>query len=71
MDKPTRSRIDKALDAIRDRPFGVEHHDIKPLHGLLKGLWRYRLGKFRIVYRVEREAKEVHIAIIRPRSEVY
>jgi len=71
MDKPTRSRIDKALDAIRDDPFDVEHHDIKPLHGLLKGLWRYRLGKFRIVYRVNREAKEVQIAIIRPRGEIY
>lgn len=71
IDKPTQSRIDEALDAIGDDPFDVEHRDIKPLHGLLKGLWRYRVGKFRIVYRVNREAEEVQIATIRPRGEVY
>lgn len=71
MDRPTRDRIDKALDAIGDDPFDVEHHDIKPLHGLLKELWRYRMGKFRIVYRVNREAKEVQIATIRPRGKAY
>ncbi len=71
MDKPNRGRIDEALDAIGADPFDVEHHDIKPLHEPLKGLWRYRVGKFRIVYRVSREAKEVQIITIRPRGDVY
>ena len=71
MDKSARSRIDEALDAIGSNPFDVEHHDIKPLHGPLKGLWRYRVGKFRIVYRVNREPKEVQIVTIRSRGEAY
>ena len=71
MDKPTRGRIDHALDIISGDPFDVEHHDIKPLHGALKGLWRYRIGKFRIVYRVNRGAKQVQIVTIRARGEVY
>lgn len=71
MDKPTRDRMDHALDIISDDPFDVEHHDIKPLRGTLKGLWRYRIGKFRIVYCVNRGAKEVQIVTIRSRGEAY
>jgi mRNA interferase RelE/StbE len=71
IDKPTRGRIDEALDAIGDDPFDREHHDIKSLHGPLKGLWRYRVGTLRIVYRVNREAKEIQIATIRPRGKAY
>lgn len=71
MDESTRRRIDKALDALGINPFDVERHDIKPLHGPLKGLWRYRVGRFRIIYRVNKEAKEVQIVTIRARSEAY
>ncbi len=71
MDESTRKRIDKALDAIGVNPFDVEHHDIKPLHGPLKGLWRYRVGRLRIVYRVNKEAEEVQIVTIRARGEAY
>jgi len=70
-DESTRKRIDKALDAIGVCPFDVEHHDIKPLHGPLKGLWRYRVGRLRIVYRVHMEAGEVQVATIGARGEAY
>lgn len=71
MDESTRERIDKALDAIRANPFDAEPHDIKPLHGPLKGLWRYRVGQLRIVYRAHVEAKEVQIVTIRARGQAY
>lgn len=71
MDKPTRDRMDEALDILSHSPFNVEGHDIKPLHGPLKGLWRYRVGRFRIVYRADRRAKEVQVVTIRSRGEVY
>ena len=49
VDERTRNRLDDVLDAIENNPFDVQHHDIKPLHEPLKGLWRYRVGKIRVI----------------------
>ncbi|MEA3431529.1 MAG: type II toxin-antitoxin system RelE/ParE family toxin [candidate division WOR-3 bacterium] len=71
VDKPARNRLDDAMDALANNPFDVQHHDIKPLHEPLRGLWRYRVGKFRVIYRVDKEASRVQIVTIRSRGEAY
>jgi len=71
VDKHTRKRLDDALDAIAIDPFDVQHYDIKPLHKPLKGLWRYRVGKFRIVYRVGKKSEQIQIVTIRSRGGAY
>lgn len=40
-----KERIAEAIDIIKENPFSG-----RPLKGRLKKLWRYRVGKFRIVY---------------------
>ena len=70
-DRATRLRLDRALNAIAEDPFDVRHHDIQPLHGPLKGLWRYRVGNLRVVYRPDKVARKVFIVAIRPRGKAY
>lgn len=71
VDKQARSRLDNALDALANDPFDVQHHDIKPLHEPLKGLWRYRVGKLRIIYRVDKKGTQIQIVTICSRAEAY
>jgi len=71
VDERTRNRLDDVLDAIENNPFDVQHHDIKPLHEPLKGLWRYRVGKIRVIYRVDKKATWVQIVTICSRGEAY
>ena len=43
----------------------------KPLTGDLKGLWRYRVGDYRIVASIEDDRFVVLIVTVRHRREVY
>jgi len=70
-DKSTRNRLDDALDAITNNPFNVQHHDIKPLQEPLRGLWRYRVGKLRIVYGIDKKTKQIQVVTIHPRGNIY
>jgi mRNA interferase RelE/StbE len=62
-----RQRMGSAIDAlaINPRPVGV-----KTLAGD-RGLLRIRVGDYRIIYRVNDDALEVHIVAIGHRREVY
>ncbi|MCK4234673.1 type II toxin-antitoxin system RelE/ParE family toxin [candidate division WOR-3 bacterium] len=44
---------------------------MKPLHEPMKGLWRFRVGKFRIIYRVKKKAMQVQVVTICSRGEAY
>ena len=49
-----KERILKAIDEILVSPFlGIK------LRGELEGLWRWRVGKYRIVYKINRESRLV------------
>jgi len=71
VDKATRKRLDSTLDRLVNDPFGTQHYDIKPLHEPLKGLWRFRVGKLRIIYRVDKKVMQVQIVTICSRGEAY
>jgi mRNA interferase RelE/StbE len=60
--KYLRTRIATAEDPRR---FG------KPLVGDLKGLWRYRVGDYRIVARIEEDRFVVLVLTVGHRREVY
>ena len=64
IDKPTRERILTTLGEILDDP-----ERYKPLRYDLKGLRSARVGKWRIVYRIE--ATKVIILSIAHRKNVY
>lgn len=60
-------RIDKKILALADDP---RPHNVKALQGE-KGLYRIRVGDYRIVYSVEDKIVTVIIVRVRHRKDVY
>lgn len=48
-----------------------KHPNIKPLAGKLAGRYRYRVGDYRVIYRIDDPAEEVIVLVIAHRSDVY
>lgn len=62
-----RTRIIAALDEIAENP---KLHGSIPLSGYAD-LYRYRVGDYRIVYRINESELEVLVLDAKPRGEVY
>ena len=63
---PLKRKIRAALDEIQEDPrLG------KPLEDKLKGLWSYRVSRYRIVYRIHHSRIEIQVLEIGPRSMIY
>ena len=61
-----KKKIRAALEAIREDPsLG------KPLKDELKGLWSYRVSRYRIVYRIHHYQIEIQVIDIALRSVIY
>jgi mRNA interferase RelE/StbE len=43
----------------------------KPLKGVLKGLYRYRLGDHRIIYAIDRAENQISILYVGKRKDIY
>lgn len=59
-------RIAAAFNGLRNDP-----QSGKPLKGELKGFWSYRVGAYRIIYKLEKEEIAVYVLRIQHRKEVY
>lgn len=66
LDPQIKTRVHAAIDALREDP-----HRGKPLQLTLKGLYSWRTGDWRIVYRINGEKIEVIVVTIGHRREVY
>lgn len=65
--KPLRARaLDVAEDILARDPYQG-----KPLTGPYKGLYRFRVGEYRIVYSIEKDRLVVLVLRIRHRKDVY
>ena len=66
--KSRAQRIDQVIAglAVSPRPPGV-----KRLRGQVKEGWRVRVGRYRLLYRIDDEAREVRIFEVGHRREVY
>ncbi|MBE9127810.1 MULTISPECIES: type II toxin-antitoxin system RelE family toxin [unclassified Coleofasciculus] len=49
IDRKLQGRILEAISHISAQPTVSTGDTVKPLKGELKGLWRYRIGKYRLV----------------------
>ena len=68
-DNPLAKRLNRCLEQLRREPH--QHPSIKRLHGPLTGFFRYRIGDWRVVYRVDEDGAVVVILIITHRSSAY
>jgi mRNA interferase RelE/StbE len=65
--KPDQKRL---LDAIDSR-LSKDPHEGKALSGEFKGLYRWRSGKFRLVYEIQQETLVVLVLRIGHRNDIY
>jgi mRNA interferase RelE/StbE len=62
-------RLARAFEALEQNP--RQHPNIKALKGDLAGRYRYRVGDYRVIYRIDDDTAEVIILLIKHRREVY
>lgn len=71
IDRKLQGRILQAITNIVKDPTDQRGDTIKPLTSDLKGLWRYRIGDFRLVYLPNEEKSEVTLLSFASRGDVY
>jgi mRNA interferase RelE/StbE len=63
-----RPRLQTHIEALAGDP---RPRRARPLKGEFKGLWRLRVGDYRIIYEISDQAHLVTVAAIGPRGAVY
>lgn len=66
LDQSVKIRIRKALEKLSTTPYLG-----KPLSGPLSGYWSYRVGNYRIIYRIEEQELIVYVFGVGHRGEIY
>lgn len=61
-----KNQIRAGLETIQEDP-----HSGKPLKDELRGLWSYRVNRYRIVYRIEHRFIEIRVIDLGPRTVIY
>ena len=71
--KLSKKTQDRILRYLRSRIATAEdpRRQGKVLHGRFAGLWRYRVGDFRVLCRIEDKASTVRVLAIGDRKHVY
>lgn len=68
-DRPLAKRLARCFAQLERDP--RNHPNIKRLSGPLRGLFRYRVGDHRVVYRMDEEGRIVIVVVIAHRSRIY
>lgn len=68
-DKPLVKRLNRCFEQLSQNPH--THPNIKRLSGKLSGLYRYRVGDYRVVYEIKEDNSIVIALIIAHRGDVY
>ena len=71
MDRKLQGRILEAISYISAKPIEPKGDTVKPLTGEFKGLWRYRIGDYRLVYWPDAQNKHVVLVDFTSRAEAY
>ena len=71
LDNATRARVKKELEVLSEFDNPADHQDVKPLTGKLKGFYRLRVGKYRVIFSLLKETRTVAVVAIAPRGDVY
>ena len=67
--KDMRRRLDDCFEGLEENP--RHGSNIKALTGALKGLYRYRVGDWRVIYKLKAGQRVVEIIAILPRGGAY
>jgi mRNA interferase RelE/StbE len=67
--KDMQKRLDICFEELEKNPF--YNSNVRPLTGKLKRLYRYRIGDWRVIYRLLKEKRIVEIVAILQRGDAY
>ncbi|MBI4994907.1 type II toxin-antitoxin system RelE/ParE family toxin [Candidatus Peregrinibacteria bacterium] len=68
LDKKTKAKLKEKLIALKQNPFGMK--GVKKIQGVDENMYRLRIGKIRVIYRVH-DDKLVEIIDIDYRGNIY
>jgi addiction module RelE/StbE family toxin len=71
VEKKLKGRILDALEWLSKEPASIQGNTVKPLSGEFDGLWRYRIGNYRLIYKPDNENKRVTLLTFSSRSSAY
>ena len=71
LDTPTRQRVKETLNELQGLERPLLHPRVRPLTGKLKGDYRVRVGGWRILLTLDREARMLYVYAIVPRGDAY
>lgn len=69
VDQPLAKKIARCFEQLERDP--RRHNNIKRLSGELGGSHRYRVGDWRVIYRIDDSLDQVLVTVIAHRREVY
>jgi mRNA interferase RelE/StbE len=68
-DRPLASKLRRCFQRLEISPRNAGN--IKRLTGHWSGYWRYRIGDWRVIYRIEDSTERISVVVIAHRREVY
>jgi mRNA interferase RelE/StbE len=68
-DRPLAKKLARCFAQLERDPRGS--NNVKQLSGELAGRFRYRVGDWRVIFRIDESANQVHVSTIGHRREVY
>ena len=71
IDRKLQGRVLQALDYLSTKPTVPKGNTVKPLSGEHKGLWRYRIGDYRLIYRPDTDNARVELITVVGRGSAY
>ena len=71
LDKKTRKRMKKALQELESTDNPSLHPNVRALTGKLRGDFRLKVGKWRVLFTPHTEQKIIYVFAIVPRGEAY
>lgn len=71
LDKNKRARLLEVISNLAAAPTTPHGDTVKPLTGQMTGLWRYRLGDDRLIYKPDLQSKRVTLISFGARGDIY
>ncbi len=68
-DRPLAKKLARCFEQLERDPHN--RSNVKRLSGPFEGLWRYRIGDYRVIYRIEDRELVVMVLVISHRGKAY
>jgi len=70
LSRNTKTRIKKELSSLSILESPLDHQNVKPLIGDLRGFYRLKVGDYRVIFGMLQEDKIIAVVNISPRGDV-